>query len=545
MEQCSFNMNFESFQNLLLKMAEQRSVEELLPLVTCSLAANQTVALARIWMNAPGDICDTCGESDFCKDKAHCLHLMASHGVSLNGKDRWDATEQSKFRRFPIGVRKVGVIASSGKPANVSSFNGTSAWVADSAWVRKEHVASFVGQPLLYKGEVLGVLAMFTRTMLEEGTLGLMRMIADHLAYAIANARAFAEVERLKSQIENENAYLRKEVRIAQSFSGIIGKSVALQRILQGIDLVAPTDTSVLISGETGTGNELIAREIHSRSNRSASPMIKINCAAIPRELFESEFFGHVRGAFTGASKDREGLFQTADQGTLFLDEVSEIPIGLQGKLLRVLQEGEYQRVGEERVRKVNVRIISATNRHLDQEVRAGRFRKDLYYRLNVFPCVLPPLRERMGDIPLLVRHFLCHISCRLNRPEPSLTPSDYERLSRYGWPGNIRELQNVIERAVITSHLGEFDQGLTDKATATATPNATEPPCLFPGYSGGRVLTNRELRDLERENVVRALRICNGKIYGPRGASEKLGIKPTTLVSRIKTMKIISSDWQ
>jgi len=542
MNRNSFNLDFDSFQKLLLKMAEQRSVEELLHLVTFSLASNPKVALVRIWLNAPGDVCDTCSEAEMCQNKSRCLHLMASYGLSLDKTRIWNTIEQSAFRRFPLGVRKVGRIASSGEPANVSALNGESEWVADRGWVEKEHIASFVGQPLLYKGEVLGVLAMFTRTMLEKGALGLMRMIADHLAYAIANARAFAEVERLKSQIESENAYLRKEFNIAQSFIGIIGQSDALQRILQQIDLVASTDTSVLISGESGTGKELIAREIHARSNRSTKPLIKINCAAIPRELFESEFFGHVRGAFTGASKDREGLFQTADQGTLFLDEVSEIPIELQGKLLRVLQEGEYQRVGEERVRKVDVRIVSATNRHLDQEVHAGQFRKDLYYRLNVFPCVLPPLRDRMEDIPLLAKHFLTLISRRLNRPEPHLTQSDYERLSRYGWPGNIRELQNVIERAVITSQLGELDHGLAVRPKEAALVELTTPPV---GAFARGVLSNTEMRALERENLVRALQMCNGKLYGPRSVSEKLGIKPTTLISRIKTMGITPDDWQ
>ena len=543
MDQNFFNLDFDSFQKLLLKMAEQRSVEALLQLVTSSLASNPNVALVRIWMKASGDICNACVETAACKDHIHCLHLLASCGLSLDATTTWNTTERSGFRRFPLGVRKVGRIASSGQPANVSALDGETGWIADRGWVEKEHIASFVGQPLFYKGEVLGVLAMFTRITLEDGALGLMRIIADHLAYAIANARAFAEVERLKNQIESENAYLRKEVNSVQSFSGIIGQSEPLQRILQQIELVATADTSVLISGESGTGKELIAREIHARSHRCANPMIKINCAAIPGELFESEFFGHVRGAFTGASKDREGLFQTADQGTLFLDEVSEIPIALQGKLLRVLQEGEYQRVGEERVRKVAARIISATNRDLAQEVAAGRFRKDLYYRLNVFPCELPPLRDRKEDIPLLARHFLTLIARRLNRPVPRLSRIDYERLRRYDWPGNIRELQNVIERAVITSQLGEFDQGFSMETKVTVP--VVEPNSLSVVGSGCGVLSYQEIRMLERKNLIRALQLCNGKIYGPRSASERLGIKPTTLVSRIKVMGITTGDWQ
>ncbi|AET69859.1 transcriptional regulator containing GAF, AAA-type ATPase, and DNA binding domains [Desulfosporosinus orientis DSM 765] len=543
MTQNNFNLDFESFQLLLLEMAQQRSVDELLQLVTSSLASNCNVALARVWMITPGDICNTCNEYAACQDKSRCLHLMASCGLSIDNITNWNTIEHGAFRRFPMGVRKVGRIASSGQPGNISAISGNSDWIADKAWVKKEHIASFVGQPLIYKGEVLGVLAMFTRIALNQGALGLMRMIADHLAYAVSNARAFAEIKRLKRQIENENAYLREEVNIAQSFNGIIGKSNALHEILRQIVLVAPVDTSVLITGESGTGKELIAREIHSRSKRVGHPMIKINCAAIPKNLFESEFFGHARGAFTGAHKDREGFFQIADRGTLFLDEVSEIPLELQGKLLRVLQEGEYQRVGEEKVRKVDVRIISATNRDLGREVTAGRFREDLYYRVSVFPFLLPPLRDRKDDIPLLVNHFLVLTSRRLNRPKPRLTQSDIELLTKYDWPGNIRELQNVIERAVITSHLGKLDSGISSIAHLGV--SATAPSVHTKDHIDKRgILTDAEIRQLERENMIKALRVCNGKIYGPRSASEKLRIKPTTLISRLKKMGITLDDW-
>lgn len=543
MNQNHFNLDFKSFQSLLLEMAQQRSVDELLQLVTSSLALNCNVALARVWMIAPGDICNTCDEYAACQDKSRCLHLMASRGISLDNTTTWNTIEHSAFRRFPIGARKVGRIASSGQPGNVSAISGSSDWIADRTWVKKEHIVSFVGQPLIYKGEVLGVLAMFTHIALEQGALGLMRMIADHLAYAVSNARAFAEIERLKRQIESENAYLREEVNIAQSFNGIIGKSNAVQEILRQIALVAPIDTNVLITGESGTGKELVAREIHARSKRHGHPMIKINCATIPKDLFESEFFGHARGAFTGAHKDREGFFQTANRGTLFLDEVSEIPIELQGKLLRVLQEGEYRRVGEEKVRKVDVRIISATNRHLEREVTAGRFREDLYYRVNVFRFILPPLRECKEDIPFLANHFLDLTSRRLHRPKPRLTPSDIESLTQYDRPGNIRELQNVIERAVITSHLGKLDFGISSIAHLGV--SAIAPSVHTRGHIDKRsILTDAEIRQLERENMVEALSVCNGKIYGPRSVSEKLGIKPTTLISRLRKMGITQDDW-
>lgn len=539
----SFNLDFESFQLLLLEMAQQCSVDELLQLVTSSLASNRNVALARVWMVALGDICKTCNEYTACRDKSRCLHLMASRGLSIDNTTTWNTIEHGAFRRFPMGGRKVGRIASSGQPGIIPVISDNSDWIADWAWVKKERIVSFVGQPLIYKGEVLGVLAMFTRISLEQGALGLMRMIADHLAYAVSNARAFAEINRLKRQIENENAYLREEVNIAQSFNGIIGKSGALQEILRQIVLVAPIDTSVLITGESGTGKELIAREIHARSKRVGHPMIKINCAAIPKDLFESEFFGHARGAFTGAHKDREGFFQIADRGTLFLDEVSEIPLELQGKLLRVLQEGEYQRVGEEKVRKVDVRIISATNRDLGREVTAGRFREDLYYRINVFPFHMPPLRDRKEDIPLLVNHLLDLTSRRLNRPKPHFNQSEIKSLTQYDWPGNIRELQNIIERAVITSHLGKLDSGISSIARLGA--GATAPSGHTKNHIDKRgILTYAEIRQLERENMIEVLRVCNGKIYGPRSASEKLGIKPTTLISRLKKMGITPDDW-
>ncbi len=541
MAQNDFKLNFESFQQLLLEMAQQRSVDDLLHLVTSSLASNRNVALARVWMVAPGDICETCAEFTACPDQNRCLHLMASRGLSTDNVTTWDATEHSNYRRFPIGVRKVGRIAATGQPGYVSAINGNSDWIADKSWTEREGIVNFVGQPLIFKGEVLGVLAMFTRVSLGEDSLGLMRMIADHLAYAISNARAFAEIERLKQQIESENAYLRAEVNLAQSFGGIIGESNALRQVLRKIELVAPIDTSVLIAGESGTGKELIAREIHARSKRVSRPMIKVNCAAIPKDLFESEFFGHVRGAFTGAHRDRDGFFQTADGGTLFLDEVSEIPLELQGKLLRVLQEGEYQRVGEEKLRKVDVRVISATNRQLEQEVAAGRFREDLYYRLNVFPFSMPPLRERKDDIPLLVAHFVDLICKKLNRPRPRLTQADIEALARHDWPGNIRELQNVIERAVITSRLDQFDPAAPTKPSLSTAVEPTRPS--GPLVDGSEILTDSEIRRLERKNIVRALRRSNGKIYGPRGAGEKLEIKPTTLISRMKKMGITLND--
>ena len=314
----------------------------------------------------------------------------------------------------------------------------------------------------------------------------------------------------------------------------IIGQSLALRQILSQIEMVAPTDANVLILGETGTGKELIARELHRRSRRKDKPLVRVNCACIPKELYESEFFGHARGAFTGAVKDRVGRFEAAAGGTLFLDEIGEIPLELQSKLLRVLQEKCYERVGEEMTRRADVRIVAATNRDLKKEVTAGRFREDLFYRLNVFPMKLAPLRERREDIPILAAHFV-ELSLReLGCPRPRLTRAGLETLQSYDWPGNIRELRNVIERAVIFAHGGalDFDLPAIDSSPG---PAQTAPPL------GDRVdlayLTDSEMQRLERENLFAVLEKTAWKIKGLDGAAELLGVKPTTLISRMGKM--------
>ena len=281
------------------------------------------------------------------------------------------------------------------------------------------------------------------------------------------------EIQRLRHQLELENAYLNEEVRNAEAFGDIIGTSPALDTLLWQIDMVSPTDACVLITGESGTGKELVAREIHKRSSRSKRTMIKVNCASVPKELFESEFFGHVKGAFTGAIKDRAGRFQLADGGTLFLDEIGEVPLDLQSKLLRVLQEGTYERVGDEKTHHVDVRIIAATNRQLKEEVERNRFRQDLYYRLNVFPMEVPPLRSRREDIPALASHLLKLASKKLKLPSPRLTQANVQELQKYNWPGNVRELQNVMERALITSQGGKLALNLyTASKNITKTEN-------------------------------------------------------------------------
>ncbi len=286
----------------------------------------------------------------------------------------------------------------------------------------------------------------------------------------------------------------------------------------------------MLITGESGTGKELVAGAIHQASGRKDRPLIRVNCAAVPRELFESEFFGHVRGAFSGAIRDRVGRFELANGGTLFLDEVGEIPLELQSKLLRVLQEGSFERVGEEKTRRVDVRIIAATNRDLKAEVEQGRFREDLFFRLNVFPIECSPLRQRRDDIPLLAQHFL-RLSCqRLNVPEPRLSRANVEELERYAWPGNARELQNVIERAAILARQGRLMFNLP--AGAKSKQPSREAPVAV---AGSRILTAAEVAEFEESNIRAALEACAGRVSGSGGAAELLGMKPQTLYSRLR----------
>jgi PAS domain S-box-containing protein len=343
---------------------------------------------------------------------------------------------------------------------------------------------------------------------------------------------ALAENARLREELERERDYLREEVNVAMNFGRIIGKSPALRNMLAQIEAVARTPANVLVHGESGVGKELVARAIHARSNRSDAALVKVNCASIPKELFESEFFGHVKGAFTGAHKDRVGRFQLADGGTIFLDEVGEIPLELQGKLLRVLQESEFEPVGDDITRSVDVRVIAATNRDLEKLVLEGAFREDLFYRLSVFPIEVPPLRERRDDLLQLAQHFLEQTCKEFGREGFRLTRAQARAIQDYPWPGNVRELKNVIERAVILSEGSalRLDLPLPQRERQAG-------PGSVP--ADDRVLTDRQMRELQKQNLVAALRQSGWKVSGRNGAAELLGIKPTTLADRIKSFGI------
>ncbi|MBT5220325.1 MAG: sigma 54-interacting transcriptional regulator [Woeseia sp.] len=344
--------------------------------------------------------------------------------------------------------------------------------------------------------------------------------------------QALAENASLRDELERERDYLREEVNVAMNFGRIIGRSSALKHMLAQVEAVARTPASVLILGESGVGKELVAHAIHARSGREDAPLVKVNCASIPKELFESEFFGHVKGAFTGAHRDRVGRFQLADGGTIFLDEVGEIPLELQGKLLRVLQESEFERVGDDVTRSVDTRVIAATNRNLEKLVLDGNFREDLFYRISVFPIEVPPLRKRPDDVVQLAQHFLEQTCTDFGRKSLHLTKAQANALEVYDWPGNVRELKNVIERAVILTKGEALRLDLSMPATLQSSTNAgVQAP-----YNYGDLLTEDQMRGLQKQNLRKALEQCNWRVSGKEGAAALLGIRPTTLSDRIKS---------
>lgn len=359
---------------------------------------------------------------------------------------------------------------------------------------------------------------------------------APHYTLILRNVDERLTAERQIALLSAETEYLRGELAQESDLGDLIGASRAMQEVRSAIKQVAVTDATVLIHGETGTGKELVAGAIHAASTRKNKPLVRVNCAAIPAALMESEFFGHEKGAFTGAVAKREGRFSLADDGTIFLDEVGELPLDLQAKLLRVLQEGEFEPLGSTRTRKVDVRVIAATNRNLAEMVEEGTFREDLYYRLHVFPITVPPLRERGDDVVLLANAFVQRFSKRMGRHLDPLHREDLRRLSSYDWPGNIRELQNVIERAIILTHGTRLDLARALPVAGASHPDAQPDD---PGGDAPRILTADELEALERENLRRALYACGDKISGDGGAAQLLGVPASTFSSRMKALGV------
>ncbi|HET9401124.1 MAG TPA: sigma 54-interacting transcriptional regulator, partial [Candidatus Acidoferrales bacterium] len=356
-----------------------------------------------------------------------------------------------------------------------------------------------------------------------EQDLDLLNQVAGQVAIAVENALAFREIAELKNRLAEEKLYLEDEIRTEMNFEEIVGESAPLMALLKQVETVAPTESTVLIQGETGTGKELIARAIHNLSGRRERTFVKVNCAAIPLGLLESELFGHERGAFTGAIAQKIGRFELAAGGTLFLDEVGDIPLELQPKLLRVLQEQEFERLGGTRTIHVDIRLVAATNRDLSDMVAEKLFRNDLYYRLNVFPLQMPALRERKEDIPLLVRYFAQHYSRRMNKQIETIPSRTMDALVNYRWPGNIRELENLIERAVILSRGGVLKVPLAElrDVPEPAPPNT------------------QTMEEAERDHILRTLRETRWILSGPAGAAVRLGMKRTTLQSRMRKLGI------
>jgi formate hydrogenlyase transcriptional activator len=519
-------------------LRDPRDLGLVLEAMTSGMIEHAGVAQTAIWLYTTDDKCPVCqaaGRVGLDGGKPG-IHIAAQHG-GMEDADRYHivppgfalpgrvlvARKAMLIRNLPDVARRY--LADRNSLPEFGGDGGEPDEVIQ--WAIDFGIVSSAAFPLLVQGdELVGVWGVMSRHEIDEEEFDHLGILAKQAAISIKAAYLFEENRRLRERLETENAYLQEEIRSEIGFSEIIGESQALRSLLREIRQVAATDSTVLLLGESGTGKELIARAIHELSPRKERPLIKVNCGGIAPGLVESELFGHERGAFTGALQRRVGRFELADKGTLFLDEIGELPLDSQTRLLRVLQEQEFERVGGNQPIRVDVRLIAATNRDLDAEVAGGRFRSDLFYRLNVFPARVPPLRERADDIPQLVRHFVAHQRRRLGKAIDGVTKDGMERLCRYSWPGNIRELQNVVERACVLAAgpLAHIPESLTDSSGRQA-----------PAAAGIATLV-----DAEREHVRRALEACGGTINGPRGAAALLGINPNTLRSRMAKLGLL-----
>lgn len=465
------------------------------------------------------------------------LHDAVANTMRVHALTSTVVTAQPSLRSYPVDELPAGWVWRSGKPLILLNLEAESRWPRFLDTLRRRLPArSICFLPLKTPRSVLGTLGFVSRqaSAYHSGELEFLGHVSNQLAVAVESILAFDEVRRLTKKVEHDQAYLHEEISTEHSPDEIIGDSSALRRVLRDVDTVAPTAATVLIGGETGTGKELIARAIHLRSTRRDRTFVKFNCAAIPTGLLESELFGHEKGAFTGAVMQRFGRFELAHQGSLFLDEVADIPLELQPKLLRVLQDQEFERLGSTRTLRVNVRVMAATNCDLARMVRDGAFRSDLYYRLHVFPVLLPPLRERREDIPRLVWHFTQRFTRQMGKHIETIPTAVMRALTAYDWPGNIRELENFIERAVILSTgsvlhvpLGELMNGASLLA---GPPASTEAPTAA---------ADATLAAAERQHILRALRDAHGVLGGPRGAAMRLGMKRSTLQWKMKRLGI------
>ena len=468
------------------------------------------------------------------------LHDNATNTMRLVVQDSLHPDPPPLGSTFPVEASAPGWVWQNQQPLVIPNAAEETRWPGFIAQMpRKYGISSLCELPLTTARSRLGALAFGSRRIAayESADVELMQQVANQVALAVENALAFHEIAELRDKLAQEKIYLEEEIRTDRNFEEIVGQNPALRQVLKEVETVAPTDSTVIIRGETGTGKELIARAIHHLSARRERTFVKLNCAAIPMGLLESELFGHEKGAFTGAIAQKIGRFELAHQGTLFLDEVGDIPRELQPKLLRVLQEQEFERLGSPRTVRVNVRLVAATNRDLHQMVADGEFRIDLYYRLNVFPLLLPPLRDRREDIPRLVRHFVQKFAQRMGRQVETIPAEAMTALMAYSWPGNIRELENLIERAVILSPgpVLQVPLGEVVQMAAQHQPEASARPKGMPGETA----SSGTLVEAERKHIVRVLRESDWVLGGPAGAAARLGMKRSTLHWKMKKLGI------
>jgi formate hydrogenlyase transcriptional activator len=511
------NERLQLLLNLTTRITSNLDLREVLRAISANFRELMRCDGAGVWL--PGEEAGTF--------KLYAFDASSSKGFAKEDLIITPAEDDPGKRAFETMKPTVATVEEIGWPGGGEGYRLAAA----------EGVKSACFIPLVSRGRAVGDLMIVRKA---EGTftaadVDFLSQAAGQIAIAIENALAYREISELKDKLAQEKLYLEEEIRSEMNFAEIVGKSSALRKVLKRVETVAPTDSTVLIYGETGTGKELIARAIHDLSPRKSKAFVKLNCAAIPTGLLESELFGHERGAFTGAIAQRIGRFEVANGGTIFLDEIGEIPLELQTKLLRVLQEREFERLGSSRTLRTDARLIAATNRDLEAMIAEQKFRSDLFFRLNVFPIQVPPLRERHGDIPLLVRHFAQQFSKRMNKTIDTISSATMEALSRYHWPGNIRELQNVIERAVITSTGSVLKVDVADLKISKPSSPAEK--------SSAQGSTNGGLRDTleetERQQILKALKQSNWVVAGPKGAAAKLGMKRSTLQLRMSKLAI------
>jgi len=519
----------EMLRGVTRRVATAESLEVVLQSIAAALVEQADATNARIFLaltDAECPMCHSRGAGGGGPAYERALHCVASAGHT---------DEEGIPHRVPLNSELPPAIQwRLREPVLIDEWGQFERFKVDPATLqmwRAMGISSAAGYSLEFRGEQLGTIGFLASRRITTEEFALLGIFADQAGLAIRNAQLYREVERYRDRLERENAYLQEAIAEERGFEGIVGESPALRAVLRKVQQVAPVETTVLLTGETGTGKELIARALHQGSARRDRPLIKVNCGAIPQGVVESELFGHERGAFTGALQRRTGRFELADKGTLFMDEVGELPLDTQVKLLRVLQEHEFERVGSHRTQQVDVRLVAATNRDLEQEVAQQRFRTDLFYRLNVFPIRVPSLRERPSDIPLLVKHFLAQFQRKLAKPLKAVTAESMARLERYAWPGNIRELQNVIERACVLSP-GPVVEILDELRPMSGGDSALEAPVARHDV----IVT---LEESERMHIRQALAATGGRMHGPDGAAALLGINPSTLRSRMKKLGI------